>query len=426
MNRFAKQSRVAGVSARGDLLALWEAAVSAALPDGKFEGLLPDRPKGRTLVLGAGKASARMAAAFEAAWGECEGLVITRYRHAFPTRFVEVAEAGHPVPDDAGVSATRRVMELARSAGPDDLVVFLMSGGASSLLVSPIRGLSLEEKQSLNQGLLRSGMPIEAMNEIRRCVSAVKGGKLAKVAAPAKIVTYLISDVPGDRPGVVGSGPTVSSVTNPRRALELLRQYEVTASPSILAAITGGESTATSSDVPAAVHVLATPLMALQAAADEARRQGIQAVVLGDALEGEAREVGKVLGGIARSIAVHGLPIRPPCVLLSGGETTVTIRGEGRGGRNTEFLLSLLGSVTGLENRISAIACDTDGIDGMEDNAGGLFDEATTFKATQLRLKSDDFLSRNDAYGFFAAIGDLVVTGPTHTNVNDFRAIVIR
>ena len=367
-----------------------------------------------------------MAAAFETAWGECEGLVITRYQHAFPTRFVEVAEAGHPVPDDAGVSATRRVMDLARSAGPDDLVVFLMSGGASSLLVSPIQGLSLEEKQRLNHSLLRSGMPIEAMNEIRRCVSAVKGGKLAKLAAPARTVTYLISDVPGDRPGVVGSGPTISSAVNPRRALELLRQYEVAVSPPILAAIENNEIATTSADVPAVAHILATPLMALQAAANEARRQGIQPIVLSDALEGEAREVGKVLGGIARSTAVHGFPVRPPCVLLSGGETTVTIRGGGRGGSNTEFLLSLLSSVTGLESRISAIACDTDGIDGMENNAGGLFDEETTLKATQLGLRSNDFLSRNDAYSFFAATGDLVVTGPTHTNVNDFRAILIR
>ena len=414
------------MSVRGSLLTLWEAAVSAALPDGKFEGLLPDRPKGRTFVLGAGKASARMAAAFETAWGECEGLVITRYQHAFPTRFVEVAEAGHPVPDDAGVSATRRVMDLARSAGPDDLVVFLMSGGASSLLVSPIQGLSLEEKQRLNHSLLRSGMPIEAMNEIRRCVSAVKGGKLAKLAAPARTVTYLISDVPGDCPGVVGSGPTISSAVNPRRALELLRQYEVAVSPPILAAIENNEIATTSADVPAVAHILATPLMALQAAANEARRQGIQPIVLSDALEGEAREVGKVLGGLARSTAVHGFPVRPPCVLLSGGETTVTIRGGGRGGRNTEFLLSLLSSVTGLESRISAIACDTDGIDGMENNAGGLFDEETTLKATQLGLRSNDFLSRNDTYSFFAATGDLVVTGPTHTNVNDFRAILIR
>lgn len=405
---------------------MWEAAVAAALPDGKFAGSLPDRPTGRTLVLGAGKASARMAAAFENSWGVCEGLVVTRYGHAHPTRFVEVAEAGHPVPDAAGVAATRRIMELARSAGPDDLVVFLMSGGASALLVSPIDGVSLEEKQQLNRGMLRSGMPIGGMNEVRRCISAVKGGKLAAIAAPARTLTYLISDVPGDRPEVVGSGPTIPGATNPHHALALLRRYEVDVPPSIAAAIGRNATAATSPAAQVAVHVLATPLIALQAAADEARRCGLQPVILGDALEGEAREMGIVLGGIARSVAAYGCPVPPPCVLLSGGEATVTVRGGGRGGRNTEFLLSLLSSVRGIESRVAAISCDTDGIDGLEDNAGGLFDEETARRAAELGLEPQAFLARNDAYSFFAATDDLVFSGPTHTNVNDFRAILIR
>ncbi len=411
---------------RDNLRATSEAAVAAALPDGRFAGSLPDRPRGRTVVLGGGKAAAWMAAAFEDAWGACEGLVVTRYGHGYPTRFVEVAEAGHPVPDEAGVAATRRIVELARAAGPDDLVVFLISGGASSLLVGPIDGLSLEDKQHLNRGLLRSGMPIGAMNEIRRCISAVKGGKLAAIASPACVVTYLISDVPGDSPEVVGSGPTVPAATNPRRARALLRRYEVAVPPRIAAALEHAEAVSATPGPHGVVYVLATPLMALQAAAVEARRRGLQPVILGDALEGEARELGTVLGGIARSVAVHGCPVPPPCVLLSGGEATVTIRGSGRGGRNTEFLLGLLSFLDGLEKRVAAIACDTDGIDGMEDNAGGLFDEQTVRRAAEFGLEPKNFLLGNDAYSFFAATDDLVVSSPTHTNVNDFRAVLVR
>ncbi len=409
---------------REALLAMWDAAVAAALPDGRFAEVLPTRPAGRTLVLGAGKASARMAAAFEDAWGPCEGLVVTRYGHGYPTRLVEVAEAGHPVPDEAGVAATRRVVDLARAAGPDDLVVFLISGGASALLVGPLEGLSLADKQHLNRDLLRSGMPIGAMNEVRRCLSTVKGGKLAALAAPARTITYVISDVPGDSPEVVGSGPTVPAAANPQRALALLRRYEVAIPPPLAAAIERADAIQAAAAASGAIHLLATPMMALRAAADEARRHGLRPVILGDALEGEARELGTVLGGIARSVALHGCPVPPPCVLLSGGEATVTIRGRGRGGRNTEFLLGLLGVLDGMEERVAAISCDTDGIDGTEDNAGGLFDEDTTRRAAE--LEPQGFLSRNDAYSFFAVTDDLVVSGPTHTNVNDFRAILVR
>ena len=414
---------------RTQLLAMWDAAVAAALPDGKFAGVLPDRPKGRTLVLGGGKAAARMAAAFEDAWGPCDGLVVTRYGHGYPTRFVEVLEAGHPVPDEAGVEATRRIVRIAREAGPDDLVVFLISGGASALVVEPIEGLTLEDKQDVNRELLRSGMPIDVMNAVRRSISAVKGGRLAAFASPARIVTYVISDVPGDRPQIVGSGPTTPVVTDPRHVGALLRGYGVVLRPKVAAAIErieAGVQARTPAPAPDTVHVLATPLMALRAAAAAAERAGLFPVILGDALEGEARDLGTVLAGVARSCAMHGHPVSPPCVLLSGGEATVTVLGRGRGGRNTEFLLGLLNATGGLDGRVAAIACDTDGIDGMEDNAGALFDDDTRRRAKDLDLRPMAFLSDNDAYSFFAATGDLVVRGPTYTNVNDFRAIIVQ
>ena len=413
------------MSEKDDLHALWEAAVAAALPDGKFAGRLPARPEGRTLVLGAGKASARMAAAFEDAWGPCEGLVVTRYGHGYPTRFVEVAEAAHPVPDQAGLDASARIFDLARSAGPDDLVVFLISGGASALLVRPAGGLTLAEKQAVNAALLRSGAPIDAMNEVRRCLSGIKGGQLATAAAPAAVVTYLISDVPGDDPAVIGSGPTIIAPAAPERVLAILAAYRIPVSPTLESAIRANGARAAASTATGPVHMLATPLMALQAAAAAAQHRGVVPVILGDALEGEAREAGLLLGGIARSIVEHGLPVPAPVVLLSGGETTVTVRGEGRGGRNTEFLLALLKSIGGLA-QVSAIACDTDGIDGIEDNAGAWFDGGSAAKAKVLGLEPASYLARNDAYSFFAGLDQLVQSGATHTNVNDFRAIIVR
>ncbi|WP_454917765.1 glycerate kinase type-2 family protein [Xanthobacter sediminis] len=409
------------------LLALFEAALAAALPDGKFKGRLPKPPKGRTLVLGAGKAAARMAQAFENDWGRpCEGLVVTRYGHACPTRYVEVVEAAHPVPDAAGRDATRRILELAHGAGPDDLVVCLVSGGASALLTAPAEGLSLADKQALNAALLASGAPISVMNRVRKAVSAVKGGRLAAAIHPARTVTYLISDVPGDDPAVIGSGPTIPDTSDPGAVLDLLARYGIPASPALAAAVRANRMDP-ALPMPE-VHLIATPLMALQASAARAEAMGFAPLILGDAIEGEAREAGTVFAGIARAAAAHGLPIAPPCVLLSGGETTVTLRhGDGRGGRggrNAEFLLALTAALDGHAG-IAALACDTDGIDGTEDNAGAWSDSHTPARARAAGLDIPAALAAHDAHGVFAALDQLVMTGPTLTNVNDFRAILV-
>jgi len=409
------------------LLALFDAALKAALPDGQFDGRLPPRPKGRTIVLGAGKASARMAAAFEEAWakagGTCEGLVVTRYGHAVPTRSIEIVEAAHPVPDEAGLNAARRILALAREAGPDDLVVSLISGGASALLSLPAEGITFADKQALNRALLKSGAPIGEMNLVRKSLSAIKGGRLAAAAAPAQLVTYLISDVPGDDPSSIGSGPTIPERVDPQVVLSILGRYGIDVPPHVVKAIAA--NVVENSVESGAVHMLATPKMALDAAARKVRELGLTPLILGDAIEGEAREVGRAMAGIARSVRQHGEPVAAPCVLLSGGETTVTVRGSGRGGRNAEFLLSLalaLGGETGL----SAIACDTDGIDGSEDNAGAWFDQAMFAAAREKGVDLASHLDGNDAYSAFAQLDRLVVTGPTLTNVNDFRAILIR
>nr|WP_246504880.1 glycerate kinase [Microvirga antarctica] len=406
---------------------MFEAALKAALPDGKFEGRLPSRPKGRTIVLGAGKASARMAAAFEEAWcrdgGSCEGLVVTRYGHGAPTRFVAVIEAAHPVPDQAGVDAARRILTLAQSATADDLVICLISGGASALLALPADGITLEDKRAINRALLRSGAPIGEMNAVRKSLSAIKGGRLAAAAFPAKLVTYLISDVPGDDPASIGSGPTIPDPSDPDAALAILRRYDIPVPDHVAASIRANTHSAVGGG--GVVHMIATPKMSLDAAAARAREWGIAPMILGDAIEGEAREVARVLAGIARSVAAHGAPLAPPCVLLSGGETTVTVRGTGRGGRNAELLLALALAI-GRDNRISALACDTDGIDGSETNAGAWFDAALFDDAVRHRIDLAAHLENNDAYSAFDALNRLVVTGPTLTNVNDFRCILIR
>jgi len=412
---------------RDILHTLFDTALQAALPDGKFEGRLPEKPKGRTIVLGAGKASARMAAAFEEAWartgGTCEGLVVTRYGHAVPTRSVEIVEAAHPVPDEAGLRAARRILTLAQEAGPDDLVVCLMSGGASALLSLPAEGVTLADKQALNRSLLKSGAPIGEMNLVRKSLSAIKGGRLAVAAAKAHLVTYLISDVPGDDPGSIGSGPTIPEKIDPDTALAILHRYGIDVPTHLVQAI---RSNAVTEPGPGgAIHMLATPKMALDAAAAKARELGLNALILGDALEGEAREVGRVMAGMARSVLMHGEPARAPCVLLSGGETTVTVRGQGRGGRNAEFLLALALSLKG-ESGVSAMACDTDGIDGSEDNAGVWFDSGLLESARASSVDLAASLEANDAYTAFAQLDRLVVTGPTLTNVNDFRCILIR
>lgn len=409
------------------LLSLFDAALKAALPDGKFEGRLPERPKGRTLVLGAGKASARMAAAFEEAWtnsgGACEGLVVTRYGHGAKTRFVEIVEAAHPVPDDAGLEAARRILALAKSATADDLVVCLISGGASALLSLPAPGVTLADKQAVNRALLKSGAPIGEMNLVRKSLSAIKGGRLAAAVGEARLVTYLISDVPGDDPGSIGSGPTIPEIIDPQTALAILRKYAIDVPEHVVRAIeaNGVSTPAKGGDI----HMLATPKMALDAAAAVAREHGVTPLILGDAIEGEAREVAQVMAGIARSAAIHGEPVKAPCVLLSGGETTVTVRGKGRGGRNAEFLLALALALKG-ETRMSAIACDTDGIDGSETNAGAWFDAGLYDAAGEAGIDLAAYLDGNDAYTAFERLDRLVVTGPTLTNVNDFRAILLR
>lgn len=408
----------------GEILrSLLDTAIEAAQPEGKFDGRLPERPKGRTIVIGAGKASANMATAFEAAWGPCEGLVVTRYGHRTPTRFIEVVEAAHPVPDEAGLRAADRILALARSAAPDDLVVCMMSGGASALLTRPAEGIRFETKQAINRALLKSGAPIKAMNSVRKALSAIKGGRLAAAVAPARLVTYLISDVPGDDPATIGSGPTIAERGAIDEVLAILNHYRVELGPDVVAAMRANPDGSAAPQ--GEVHMLATPMMALDAAARRALELDITPVILGDAIEGEAREVGTVLAGIARSVATHNVPATPPCVLLSGGETTVTLRGAGRGGRNTEFLLSLLSSVGDLPG-VAAIACDTDGIDGVEDNAGAWIDSGTLGLAAERRLDPKAFLNNNDSYSFFGSLGRLVVTGPTFTNVNDFRAVLIR
>lgn len=412
----------------GEILkALFQAALDAALPDGKFKGTLPPKPKGRTVVLGAGKASARMAAAFEKAWtadgGTCEGIVVTRYGHAVPTRSIEIVEAAHPVPDEAGMRAAQRILTSAGEAGPDDLVVCLISGGASALLSLPAPGISLEDKQELSRLLLKSGAPIGEMNLVRKSLSAIKGGRLAAKVGRAQLVTYLISDVPGDDPSSIGSGPTIPERVDPEAALAILRSYSIDVPPHVEKAIrvnavegyvAGG-----------AVHMLATPKMALDAAAAKARELGLTPLILGDAIEGEAREVGRVMAGIALSVARHGEPLKPPGVLLSGGETTVTVRGNGRGGRNAEFLLALALALKG-ERGIAALACDTDGIDGSEDNAGAWFDAKLLQDARDGNVDLAAHLAANDAYTAFEKLDRLVVTAPTFTNVNDFRCILVR
>lgn len=408
---------------RDILRSLFDAALAAALPDGRFAGHLPPPPGGRTIVLAAGKGAARMARAFEDAWPHpCEGLAVTRYGHGTATRHVEVVEAAHPVPDAAGRQAAARMLELARSARADDLVICLISGGASALLALPAPGITLETKQRINKALLKCGAAIDEMNTVRKALSAIKGGRLLAAARPARCVTYLISDVPGDDPGIIGSGPTIPDRGSAGRALSILARHGIAVDQALESAI---RANVLPEVEPGEVHMLATPRMALEAAAEHARSLGITPVILGDSIEGIATEVATVLAGIAQSVASHGTPARPPAVLLSGGETTVMVKGNGRGGRNAEFLLALALRLNGLPG-ISAIACDTDGIDGSENNAGAWIDADILPQAQAAGLNARALLDNNDGYGFFDGLGRLIVTGPTLTNVNDFRAILIR
>jgi glycerate 2-kinase len=422
---------------RGFLRALFDAAVAQAVPGPEIAAFLSAPPKGRTLVLGAGKAGGSMAAAVDAVWprnAPMSGLVVTRYDYVPPAYKtnpgrIEVVEAAHPVPDDAGRRAARRIAELTRGLTKDDLVLCLISGGASSLLAMPAAGITLEEKQAINKALLRSGAAIDEMNCVRKHLSAIKGGRLAAMCAPARVVTLLISDVPGDSPQVIGSGPTVPDTTTCADALRILARYGIEIPA---AARAGLESGAFETPKPGdaafeghQVHMIATPQQSLEAAATLARSAGIGVHVLSDEMEGESREVGKVHAALARYVVRHGAPFARPCVILSGGETTVTVKTKGgRGGRATEFLLGCAIALQG-EPGVHALAGDTDGIDGVEDNAGAFVTPSTLARAQGLGLKAPDFLDRNDAYNFFAPLGDLIVPGPTFTNVNDFRALLI-
>lgn len=410
--------------------ALFEAAVAAADPGRVMARFLPARPKGRTIVIGAGKGSARMARAFEALWdGPLEGLVVTRYGYGAACERIEVVEAAHPVPDAAGLVAARRLLETVSGLTADDLVVALVSGGGSALLPAPAPGLTLADEIAVNKALLTSGAPISAMNAIRKHVSAIKGGRLAAAAHPARVVTLVVSDIPGDAPALVSSGPTVPDGSTRQDALRLAEAWRIDLPASVMAHLASPAADAPSPDDPRfsgnEVCVIASAAVSLEAAAAEAARRGIEAVILSDAIEGEAREVGGVYAAIAREVATRGRPFAKPVVILSGGETTVTLRGKGKGGRNTEFLLALALAIDGIDG-IHAFAADTDGIDGSEDNAGAFADYTTALRLRNKGLDPRALLSSNDAWTAFEAIGDLFVPGPTGTNVNDLRAVLVR
>jgi hydroxypyruvate reductase len=414
---------------RALLKAMFDAAIAAALPDKSLPAYLPKPPKGRTIVVGCGKAAASMARAVENHWkGEISGLVVTRYGHNTPTRKIEVVEAAHPVPDLAGREAAERILKMVQGLSADDLVLFLVSGGGSALLALPAPGLTLTDKQAINKALLKSGANIAEMNCVRKHLSAVKGGRLAAACAPAKVVTLAISDIPGDDPAVIASGPTVADPTTFADALAILDKYRITEPLAVVNHLRAAtEETPKPGDprlARTALHMVATPQMSLEAAAEVARKAGITAVILGDAIEGESREVALVHAGIARQVKRHGQPAKAPCVLLSGGETTVTVRGHGRGGRNAEFLLALALALNG-DSGISAFAGDTDGVDGTEDNAGALLTPDSLARAAARNMDAKAMLADNDGYSLFSGLGDLVITGPTLTNVNDFRAILV-
>jgi hydroxypyruvate reductase len=432
--------RNGGVKRRGTvdagefLRALFAAALAAADPDRAIGDRLPAPIRGRTLLVGAGKAAAAMAHAVETRWpGAIEGLVLTRYGHAVPCRRIEVVEASHPVPDIAGMRATKRILALARTLGRDDQLIFLASGGGSALLTLPAADLTLADKQTVTRALLRSGATIAEINAVRKHLSAIKGGWLAAAAAPAAILTLAISDVPGDDPAVIASGPTVPDPSTFADARAVLAKYRIEAPAPIVAHLREEAAETPKPGDPvferARFELIASPQQSLAAAATLALRRRIAPLVLSDRIEGEARHAAAVHAAIALQLGggrlqVGGRIIRPPAVLLSGGETTVAVGGTGRGGRNTEFLLALALALGGAPG-ISALACDTDGIDGTEDNAGAMIYPDSIARAGARGIAASGALADNDSYGFFAALGDLVHTGPTLTNVNDFRAILV-
>ena len=417
------------ISPRALLQEMFATAIEAAQPNRCIPDHLPAKPKGKLIVIGAGKASAAMARAVEQHWeGELGGLVVTRYGYKVPCERIEIVEAAHPVPDDAGLQAAQRILDLVGGLSANDTVLCLISGGGSALLPLPLAGITLEDKQAVSRALLKSGATISEMNCVRRHLSAIKGGRLAAACHPAKVVTLLISDVPGDNPCDIASGPTVGDPTSCADALAIIRRYAIDLPAKVREVLESGAGESIKPDDPrlqnTETHIIAAPQMALEAAANVARQAGVAAYVLSDSIEGEARDVGKALAAIARQVAQHDAPFKTPCVLVSGGETTVTVQGAGRGGRNVEFLLSLGVALNG-EPGVYALAGDTDGVDGLEETAGGLLAPDSLARAWELGLRPKDRLDDNDGHGFFSALGDSVVTGPTLTNVNDFRAILI-
>jgi hydroxypyruvate reductase len=409
---------------------MFRRAVAQAQPALAIPANLPDRPKGRTIVVGAGKASAQMAKALEQAWdGPLSGLVVTRYGYGEPCARIEIVEAAHPVPDEAGSVAARRIMQMVEGLSPDDLVIALISGGGSALLPAPAPGLTFEDEQIMNRLLLASGAPIGVMNLLRNQFSTIKGGRLAALCAPARVATLVVSDVPGDDPALVASGPTLPLAGTRELARQYADLYHLELPARVRALLDGNENLAPEANDPVfarnSVRIVASAALSLEAAARVAAEAGVQPSILSDSIEGEARDVALVHAALAREIAVRNRPFTKPAVLLSGGETTVTLRGTGRGGRNAEFLLALAIAIDGVPG-VTALAADTDGIDGSENNAGAFADGTTAIRLRQAGIDPLAALANNDAYTAFSAIGDLLVTGPTGTNVNDFRAIIVR
>ena len=411
------------------LRSMFDAAVAAAMPEQCVPQNLPARPKGRTIVVGTGKASAGMAQVLEKSWnGPLSGLIVTRYGHEVPCKQIEIVEAAHPVPDDAGTNGARRMLAMVKGLTKDDLVVALISGGGSALLSLPAEGISVEEKRAVNRALLKSGAPISEMNCVRKHLSAIKGGRLAAAAHPARVISLVISDVPGDDLAAVGSGPTVADPTTFAQARAIIAKYHIDAPQSVIRHLEQAVDETPKPGDPRLAGVetklIASPQKSLEAAAAIARKAGITPLILGDSIEGEAREVGFVMAGIALQSRRFGQPLPAPCVLISGGETTVTVRGSGAGGRNVEFLLALALKLDRCE-KIIALAADTDGVDGAREVAGAFITPDTLSRARALGIDPWASLANNDGHGFFEKLGDQIITGPTLTNVNDFRAVYI-
>ncbi len=404
---------------------MFNAAVKQALPSNSVPQNMPKPPKGRTIVVGAGKASAAMAQVFEQNWkGPLEGLIVTRYGHAVPCKKIEIVEAAHPVPDEAGTKAAARILQMVQGLTKDDLVVALISGGGSALLSLPVDGVTVEEKRAVNRALLNSGAPIGEMNCVRKHLSKIKGGRLAAAAYPAQVHTLVISDVPGDELAAVASGPTVADPTTFAEARAIIAKYNIEVPASVTALLANAEDETPKNLLNTNAICIASPQKSLEAAAAIAKQAGFTPIILGDAIEGEAREVGIVLAGIALQARRFSQPIKPPCAIISGGETTVTVKGNGAGGRNVEFLLSLALKLNGAE-KIYALAGDTDGIDGAREVAGAYITPETLASARKLNIDPWASLTNNDAHNFFAAVNSQLITGPTLTNVNDFRVIII-